>query len=129
MQLLLQVLATYNLEDSVMVQSFDVRPLQVLHHLKPTIKLGLLTEDYTLPEQRLQQLGFTPYAYNPDYSLINPDLMQLLKRKSIKYFAWTVNDEETVQKLLGLGVDGIITDYPARIIKQVKCYFEAIKTS
>ncbi|NEM96353.1 glycerophosphodiester phosphodiesterase family protein [Pontibacter burrus] len=127
-ELLLEVLVNYKLTEQVMVQSFDVRPLQVLHHLKPTIKLGLLTEDNTPPEQRLEQLGFTPYAYNPNYSLIDASLMLLLQEQQIKCFAWTVNDEATVQKVLTMGVDGIITDYPDMVQEQVKSLLGANKT-
>jgi glycerophosphoryl diester phosphodiesterase len=30
----------------------------------------------------------------------------------MKLIPWTVNDKEGIDKLKGLGVDGIITDYP-----------------
>ncbi|NDK54842.1 glycerophosphodiester phosphodiesterase family protein [Pontibacter fetidus] len=121
-KLLLKVLAAHNLEESVMVQSFDVRPLQVLHRLKPTIKLGLLTEDETPPEKRLQQLGFTPYAYNPNYSLVNASLIKLLKEHNIYCFVWTVNEPKTAQRLLTYGVNGLITDYPEVMLEVVKSY-------
>ena len=29
---------------------------------------------------------------------------------------WTVNDEEDMQRLIDLNVDGIITDYPDRLL-------------
>ncbi|MBC5774560.1 glycerophosphodiester phosphodiesterase [Pontibacter sp. KCTC 32443] len=128
-ELLLDVLAKYNLTDKVMVQSFDVRPLQVLHRLKTNVKLGLLTEDDTPAEKRLEQLGFIPYAYNPNYSLVSPDLIKLLHAKSIKCFVWTVNGEDIVQKMLAFGVDGIITDYPEMVLNQVKSSYISTKTS
>lgn len=127
-KLLLEVLATYNLQEEVMVQSFDVRTLQVLHRLAPTIKLGLLTEDLTQPEERLEMLGFIPYAYNPHYSLVNPELMELLNLQRIKCFVWTVNDEGTAQQMLHYGVSGIITDYPTLILDLIKSEHQSTKT-
>lgn len=127
-ELLLEVLVNYKLTEQVVVQSFDVRPLQVLHDLKPTIKLGLLTEDNTQPEKRLEQLGFTPYAYNPNYSLIDANLLQLLQKERIKCYTWTINDAIMVQKMIAMGVDGIITDYPDMVLEQVKSYQVANKT-
>ena len=119
-KLLLDVLKKYNLEEKVMLQSFDVRPLQVLHQVKPHLRLGLLTEDTTDPEIRLQQLGFIPYAYNPDYTLVTPQLMEMLFSQGIKCFVWTVNDTMVAKQMLALRIDGIITDYPDLIVELVK---------
>ena len=119
-KLLLEVLAKYNLESTVLVQSFDVRPLQVLHKLKPAIKIGLLTEDETPPQVRLQQLGFIPYAYNPSYTLVNAALVKLLKEKGIKCFVWTVNDQAIAKQMLAFDVNGLITDYPQLALEFIK---------
>jgi glycerophosphoryl diester phosphodiesterase len=34
---------------------------------------------------------------------------------SVEMFVWTINEPAEMERLLGLGVDGIITDYPARL--------------
>ena len=33
----------------------------------------------------------------------------------MKFIPWTVNDTEDMRRLIHLGVDGIITDYPDRL--------------
>jgi len=63
-------------------------------------------------EGDLSELGFTPEIYSPEFNLINADLVNSCHEKGIKIIPWTVNDEEDMIKVLDLGVDGIITDYP-----------------
>jgi glycerophosphoryl diester phosphodiesterase len=35
----------------------------------------------------------------------------------LELHVWTVNEEAEMRSLLALGVDGIITDFPARLLK------------
>ncbi len=97
------------------IQSFDMRPLQVLHRTHPDIKLGFLTDDKKGTfEEHLAQLGFTPFFYNPQYQLVTPELVSKCHTKHIQIVPWTVQDPAEMQALKAKGVDGIITDYPNR---------------
>ncbi|HEY8915180.1 MAG TPA: glycerophosphodiester phosphodiesterase family protein, partial [Chitinophaga sp.] len=60
----------------------------------------------------LTALGFTPFAYSPNYKLVNAQLVQSCKEKDIKLIPWTPDTAEEIAQLKALGVDGIITDYP-----------------
>jgi len=83
-----------------------------LHQKYSEIKLALLVEDNESVEQHITQLGFIPQIYSPEYILVNEALMLFCKEKNMKVIPWTVNDKENILKLISLGVDGIITDYP-----------------
>jgi len=112
--LLMKVIKEKNMEEMVIIQSFDPRTLQYLHQHYPTIPTVLLIEDYdhrTLEEQ-LKQLGFTPTVYSPDHSLITKELIEKCHQQNIKVIPWTVNTKERIDELKVMGVDGIISDYP-----------------
>jgi glycerophosphoryl diester phosphodiesterase len=96
------------------IQSFDPRALQVMHRKYPAVITSLLIEnnDKRSLDEQLQQLGFTPRVYSPHYSLVTPALMEQCRQKNIKVIPWTVNSIAEMQRLIGLKVDGIITDYP-----------------
>lgn len=49
-----------------------------------------------------------------------PRLINSAHRHGIKVHYWTINDEETARRLIQLGADGIITDYPDRVHKVLK---------
>jgi len=37
--------------------------------------------------------------------------------RNLKVHAWTVNSEEDMRRVLAAGVDGVMTDYPDRLLK------------
>jgi glycerophosphoryl diester phosphodiesterase len=103
----------------VTIQSFDPRALQVMHRKHPGSSTALLIEDddkRTLNEQ-LQQLGFTSSIYSPHFSLVNAELVKQCHDKNMKVIPWTVNNLEEMKRLIALGVDGIISDYPDLFVK------------
>ena len=112
-KILMPVLTPKRLGSRLFLQSFDMRPLQVLHHKYPDIKLGFLTGDQKASfENNLDQLGFLPAFYNPSFNLVTPELVQKCHAKKLKIEPWTVNTLDEMKKQKSMGVDGIITDYP-----------------
>lgn len=113
-ELLMAVIKEKNLEEQVIIQSFDFRPLRYLREKYPVIKLGMLINenDKRSLENQLKDLGFTPVFYNPAYQLVNESLVKQCHDKNIKIIPWTVNTKVEIEKLRVMGVDGIITDYP-----------------
>jgi len=113
-ELLVGVIKKKNIEDRVIIQSFDFRTLQYLHAKYPSIKTAALIEgfDKRTLQQQLDQLGFTPTIYSPEYTLVNEDLIKHCHEKQMKVIPWTVNDKATIDRLKSMGVDGMISDYP-----------------
>jgi glycerophosphoryl diester phosphodiesterase len=113
-ELLISVIKEKQIEDHVIIQSFDFRTLQYLHVKYPAIKTSMLIEDYDKRslEEQLKDLGFTPDIYSPAAELINEELIRKCHQQNIKVIPWTVNDKEGIKKLKKMGVDGLISDYP-----------------
>ena len=113
-ELLMAVIREKQIEDHVIIQSFDFRTLQYLHQHYPDIKTAMLIEDFDKRgfDAQLKELGFTPTIYSPAYQLVNEELIWKCHGQNIKVIPWTVNDKAKIEDLKKLGVDGIITDYP-----------------
>ncbi|MGY6743343.1 MAG: glycerophosphodiester phosphodiesterase family protein [Cecembia sp.] len=94
------------------IQSFDFRVLQYIHEAYPSITLAMLVEQADKSEEQLEALGFQPQIYSPFFSALTAEIVSSIQAKGMKVIPWTVNHTEQMDKLLDMGVDGIITDYP-----------------
>lgn len=112
--LLVNVLNEKGIKDRVFIQSFDVRTLQYLHSNYPQFKTVLLIENKMSIAKNLKILGFTPDVYSPEYILLSKKKVHQLHQKNIKVIPWTINKQDDMKRIMGFGVDGLITDYPNR---------------
>jgi glycerophosphoryl diester phosphodiesterase len=113
MKIVMKVLDEKKLGSRMIIQSFDMRPLQVIHRTHPNVATGYLTSDKTTTfEADIAKIGFNPTFYNPYYKLVTADMVKKCHEKGILITPWTVNTIAEMKTIKGLGVDGIITDYP-----------------
>lgn len=99
-------------DDRYVLQSFDVRILKYLHGKYPEITLSYLVEEKVGPDQVKKKLGFVPQIFSPDFTLLSYDEVPQYHAQGMRIIPWTVNTKEDMKRLIGMGVDGIITDYP-----------------
>lgn len=99
------------------IQSFDWRVLKYIHEKYPDVRLVALKEGEFEPEQVIKELGFTPSVFSPWFKSLTKENIAKFQSKGIKVIPWTVNEMSDLEKIKSLGVDGIITDYPNRIIE------------
>jgi len=109
--LVTQVLKDHQIENRVILQSFDIQILEVIHQQYPFFTLAYLVEDGETTAN-LKKLSFTPSIYSPHYALLSSQKVKKLQQQGIKVIPWTVNTTKDLQQMMEFGVDGIISDYP-----------------
>ena len=117
-KLLVSVLKEKNILNRTYIQSFDNRTLKYLHKRYRRIKTILLVENTDSYKINLQKLGYTPKVYSPDFNLLTKEIVKELHELHIKVIPWTVNNKEDMDRLIAMGVDGLITDYPNRYFEK-----------
>ena len=103
--------------DKTCIQSFDPRALEAIHVLDNKITTALLIENVGTIEANLSKISFKPTIYSPYYLLVNKKVVDYCHAKNIRIIPWTVNDVAAMKELIKMGVDGLITDYPDRIVR------------
>lgn len=114
------VIKKSGLEKRVVIQSFDPRTLQAATKLKLPYELSLLLESRPKPALEEAAKMFSAKIISPDYHWITAQDVRRLHAAGVKIIPWTVNDKADWQKMMDLGVDGIITDNPKGLIEYIK---------
>jgi glycerophosphoryl diester phosphodiesterase len=102
--------------DSVVISSFDHKCLYHLKQLAPEIKVGLLYSNNPVSHVLLAGAANMPvYSMHPHFKHIDArDVRQMIEH-GYQVYPWTVNAEKDLHEMLDMGVQGIITNFPARL--------------
>ena len=127
-----------NLQNKIIISSFDWRTLTEIKNLYPEISRAYLSflqqagikikntiynrspwmsylpffEKYELPKIIKSQGGKAWHPYHKD---ITKKLVDISHQENLPVNVWTVNEENDMLKMIEYGVDGIMTDYPLRL--------------
>ena len=106
---------------NILVSSFDWDELLVLRSKSQKIPIGVLIDGNPLIALNFAK-EVEAMSINSDYKYLNKKNVDLVNAKGYKLFPYTVNNEDEMKKLISIGVDGIITDYPDKL-KKILNYF------
>lgn len=98
----------------VIIQSFNHESVQTSKKLVPKIPHGVLAGTAWADVTDEQLAEFATYAdyFNPNKNIVTGELVERVHTAGMDIYPYTVNNQEEVNRLLELGVDGIITDFP-----------------
>lgn len=99
------------------LQSFDPRVLNYIHSRQFPVRTAFLVENTNGFAKNMALLHFTPTIYSPYKDLVDAALLKVCRKRHLLLIPWTVNEPKEISVLLKLGVDGIISDYPDRVIE------------
>jgi glycerophosphoryl diester phosphodiesterase len=97
------------------VISFDAGILEGLRRIEPTVMTGLLFDgQIDRPLEKAVEVGARQLAVRSD--LVTPALLADARKKDLQVVCWTVNHPAHMRLLIEAGVDGIMSDYPDRLV-------------
>lgn len=111
--------------DRVMVASFDLGYLREFRRRMPGVPTNM-PEDETHAFYIRHLVGlhrwwsppagvFQAPEYHEGRHVVTPRFVRAAHHLGIDVHVWTVNEVEDMRRMIDVGVDGIITDYPARL--------------
>ncbi|MFT5779382.1 MAG: glycerophosphoryl diester phosphodiesterase [Crocinitomicaceae bacterium] len=111
-RLIVDFLDSHPYNGRLLIQSFDPELLNAINRIKQYSHVGLLVENELTIEENLALLDFKPTHYNLYHALVNEEIVNELSDQNLQINTWTVNSKKERDRLLELGVNNIITDYP-----------------
>jgi glycerophosphoryl diester phosphodiesterase len=137
-ELILKDIKKFNLEDRVLVTSYDFKNLYELKKQNPNVLRGFITLQQDLSRTKkniyegspwmaksfpLEDLFLLPnlvkslegHVWSAFYRDITKKNVELAHQHGLATCVWTVNREQDIIRMIEYGVDGIITDYPKKV--------------
>ncbi|TDD37024.1 glycerophosphodiester phosphodiesterase [Nonomuraea terrae] len=93
----------------VVVQSFDWDSMRTFDRLMPDVPVGLLGTPST---GQLSGLAGFAEQINPQYGTLTAAYVRRVHRLGMDILTWTVDDPDAMRRVIGYGVDGVITNRP-----------------
>jgi glycerophosphoryl diester phosphodiesterase len=100
----------YEVLDRALVQSFDHVALERIRALNRDVRLGALVAHPPLPP--VESIPAGADAVSPAVDLLSEGAVRALNEAGVGCYVWTVNEPAQMDRLVGWGVSGIITDRP-----------------
>ena len=119
-ELVLQVVKDNDAFNETNLQSFDLRILEEVKLQSPTMKVALLVDARESITDKLKYLSYKPEIISPYFKLLDIKNIEKYREDGFKIIPWTVNSVEDMKQMIDFQVDGIITDYPDRLIQLLK---------
>jgi glycerophosphoryl diester phosphodiesterase len=94
--------------DRVIISSFDRRILERIAAMDAPPAIAYIS-DHKADQGVLDMLrAIKAFSWHPRFSILTRDQVDMLHAADLKVFPWTINTAAEAQKVLALGVDGLI---------------------
>ncbi|MDZ7290776.1 MAG: glycerophosphodiester phosphodiesterase family protein [candidate division KSB1 bacterium] len=111
-QLVVETLRHEKFVDECVVTSFDRSVADEIKSLAPELKAGYI---FGWKEFSSEVFSGKVELLSAHYSLVDASFVERARIAGKSVHVWTVNEQALMRRLMELGVDGIITNYPDRL--------------
>ena len=115
-----ELVKKHGLQGRVLFSSFFARNLRKARALLPEVPRGLLAWPgwMGLPARTFGWRG-DYFALHPYFSDVSAGLVDRLHAQRKRLNVWTVNAQDDLKRMVGLGVEGVITDDPGLALRLI----------
>jgi glycerophosphoryl diester phosphodiesterase len=103
--------------DAVIFSSFDAETLEAVRDVSPYAQIGILwsVPPFDLAWEVARDLG--AIALHPAAESVTPEIVDLAHENGLAVYVWTVNELDHMVDLVRMGVDGLFSDVPGRMLE------------
>jgi glycerophosphoryl diester phosphodiesterase len=105
-------------KEDILVSSFSPVSLKDFMDAGTDVKTAILVDGNPGgAEEFALQVGAA--AVNPNHHFLDRDFLDKCRKSGLEVNAWTVNDPDEMERMISMGVDGIITDRPDLLVEKI----------
>jgi glycerophosphoryl diester phosphodiesterase len=127
---LCRTIKDHNMSQKVIIASFSAGALKKFRAICPAVATSAGASEaiwfYSLQKVHMES-AYTPNAQAlqvpekyGDQRVVNKRFIEAAHARNVRVQVWTINDIDSMKRLLKHGVDGIMTDYPQKLIALLK---------
>lgn len=102
-------------ETDFIISSFRWDELATMRSLDAKMPLAVLVGDDPLNALETAK-KLKAEAINPHFSKLTPENVKTIHKQGFKIYTWTVNEPKDIERMKKLKVEGLITNYPDRVL-------------
>jgi len=109
-QQVVQLIERLNLQDQVLISSFEIRYLQRLHRQNAGLALAFISNEPADTQTLALLKEIDAYSWHPWYGSLTREQVDQMHAQNHQVFCFTVNSRQDFLSLKAMGVDGVFTD-------------------
>jgi glycerophosphoryl diester phosphodiesterase len=102
------------------VISFDASTVESIRKLDASIMTGLLIDEKRAADGVRRAVDIGARQLCPSRSMVTPELVAQAHGANLLVATWTVDDAEEMRRVIAAGADGVMTDFPDRLMAVVE---------
>ena len=102
-------------DDRILISSFDHDELVAARRHDDQVRIGVLYKKKPA-DALVTAAKLNAYAVIPSVKIIDDTIVRDARAAGLKVYVFTVNEPSDIARVIALGVDGLISDYPERVI-------------
>jgi len=110
-----QIIRDHDFDSQCVITSLNYDGLKKAEKMNPALKTGFIIA---------QSIG-NMFRVDSDFlslasGMVNADVVAAARKRKMEVHVWTVNRPDRMSYFINLGVDNIITDYPAKLVAVIE---------
>lgn len=114
----LELVSRHSLEENVIYSSFNWLSVIKIKRMNPQTRVGLLFSSMSLYNMGHIMRQLDVDCYHPDFHDLKKTMIDDFHNNGRNVNAWTVNEVTDIKDVIQMGVDGIITNWPERVLHE-----------
>lgn len=116
--IVVETIRAHGLEERTIVQSFQAEALAAVAELAPELDRAILVRSASAYDGEVERARAT--ILSPRHDGLTRAAVERFQQRGIPVIPWTVNKTSAIETMISWGVDGIISDYPERVLQALE---------